>query len=193
MKITEAEASQRLWRDVSTFERAVYTACTLKPTQPQFDAMVSLAFNIGSSAFARSTVLRAHNAGDFAAASRAFSLWNKAGGKELRGLVRRRADESALYLTPVPSLASLPEPALPPPMPQIIDPERPVRESEINRAAIGAGALGTVSLVGEAGRAAGEVRSGLGDWLVPALLVAVVALCAYIVVQRRRQRKGGWA
>jgi hypothetical protein len=66
--------------------------------------MVSLAFNIGLGGFRTSSVLRAHKAGNTSAAANAFGLWNKAtvDGKlvEMPGLTRRRAAETALYLTP---------------------------------------------------------------------------------------------
>ena len=80
------------------FEKAVLDGLGGKPaSQEQFDAMVCLTYNIGPAAFARSTVLRKHNAGDFPAAAKAFLMWNKAGGKVLRGLTRRREAEAALY------------------------------------------------------------------------------------------------
>jgi lysozyme len=66
-------------------------------TDNQFSAMVSLAYNIGVGAFARSTVARKHNEGDHQAAAEAFALWNKAGGRVLAGLVRRRKEEADLY------------------------------------------------------------------------------------------------
>lgn len=60
-------------------------------------ALTSLAYNIGLSALARSTVLKRHRAGDYAGAADAFAMWNKAGGKVLAGLTRRRAAEAELY------------------------------------------------------------------------------------------------
>lgn len=104
-RITVEEAERLLSEDLATFERGVLRLCTLPPNQNQFDAFVSLAFNIGLGAFGRSTALRRHNEGDFDAAAGAIEMWNRAtvNGKRvvLRGLVARRADEKALYLTPV--------------------------------------------------------------------------------------------
>jgi lysozyme len=101
-------------------------------TQHEFDAMVSLAFNIGLGGFEKSTVLRLHKAGDKTGAARAFALWNKAtvGGKlvEMPGLTRRRAAEAALYLTPDPLTVT--EPAPPPPMPQAVAPEKSAASSK---------------------------------------------------------------
>ena len=68
-----------------------------KPTQGQFDAMVSLAYNIGVDSFGGSSVLRNFNAGNDAAAVASFALWNKAAGKVMPGLVRRRASEALAY------------------------------------------------------------------------------------------------
>jgi len=96
MKITEAQAEKMLRDDLARFERRV-TALAKAPTQEQFDAMVALAFNIGEDGFAKSSVLRAHNAQDYVRAGQAFGMWVRAGGKVLKGLVNRRADEAALY------------------------------------------------------------------------------------------------
>lgn len=94
--ITEATADALLQADLDRFEEGV---AQLAPgaTQGQFDAMVSLAFNIGLAAFRKSTVLRRHLAGDHAGAAAAFALWDKAGGRVLAGLQRRRAEEARLY------------------------------------------------------------------------------------------------
>lgn len=65
----------------------------------EFGAMVSLAYNIGLTHFAASTVRREHNLGNKQAAADAFLMWNEAGGQVLAGLDRRRHEERALYLT----------------------------------------------------------------------------------------------
>ena len=96
MEITETQAEQLLRDDLARFEKAVSDAAP-KATQDQFDAMVSLAFNIGIAGFMKSSVLRLHNLGKFQAAADSFALWNKGGGRVLPGLVRRRDDEAHLY------------------------------------------------------------------------------------------------
>lgn len=69
-----------------------------KPATPaQKAALTSLAYNIGLAALGRSTVLKRHRAGDYAGAADAFTMWNRAGGRVLRGLTRRREAESELY------------------------------------------------------------------------------------------------
>lgn len=67
-------------------------------------AFVSLAYNIGAPAFCKSTVARRFNSGDYQGACKAVEMWNKAGGKVLPGLVRRRADERALCERGIPAM-----------------------------------------------------------------------------------------
>ena len=96
MVITEAQADKLLRDDLARFERAVAQTCPVA-TDNQFSAMVSLAFNVGEAAFGKSTLAKLHNAKDYAGAALQFPRWNKAGGKVLAGLTRRRAREQALY------------------------------------------------------------------------------------------------
>ena len=122
--ITPAEADARLVEELRPYEQAVWDGCTAVPSQNQFDAMVLLCFNIGTGGFARSSVLKAHNLGDALAAARAFALWNKSSGVVYAGLVRRRAEESGLYLTPAaghtaPLPLPIPTPPATPPTPML--------------------------------------------------------------------------
>lgn len=96
LTITEAEAEALLRKDLARFEAAV-DAATATASQREFDAMVSFAFNVGIQAFNRSTILQKHRAGDYGGAAAEFARWNKAGGRVLPGLSRRRAAEAALY------------------------------------------------------------------------------------------------
>jgi GH24 family phage-related lysozyme (muramidase) len=68
-----------------------------KPTQNQFDALVSFAYNVGTGALSGSTLLKKHNAGEYLEAQEQFLRWDKAAGKVLAGLIKRRAHEAALY------------------------------------------------------------------------------------------------
>ncbi len=65
--------------------------------QHEFDALVAFAYNVGLGAFRKSTLLRLLNKGDKASAAKQFDRWNKAGGKMLAGLTRRRAAERAMF------------------------------------------------------------------------------------------------
>jgi GH24 family phage-related lysozyme (muramidase) len=99
LTITRAEAEEILKRDLGVFEKAVAAAVTRTPTSDQFSAMVSFTFNVGAGAFRDSTLLRKHNAGDFAGAANEFLRWVYAGSQILPGLQRRRNAERALYLS----------------------------------------------------------------------------------------------
>ncbi|WP_136646558.1 lysozyme [Tabrizicola sp. YIM 78059] len=84
---------------LAPYEAGVRQAMTVPLKQHEWDALVSLCFNIGPQAFARSSVVRHLNAGNRPAAADAFRAWNRAGGRMVEGLVRRRAEERALFLT----------------------------------------------------------------------------------------------
>lgn len=98
--ITQAQADQMLSIDLdNVYGPGVQAAIAGAPTtQNQFDAMVSLAFNIGVAAFKGSSVCRMHVAGNHQAASESFVLWNHAAGRALDALTRRRMAEAALYM-----------------------------------------------------------------------------------------------
>lgn len=96
--ITPAEAEILLLKDLQTAVNAVRRAVRVPVTQNQFDAMVSLAYNIGAGAFAGSDVVRLLNAGNVAGARAAFSNWSRA-GSDPTALASRRADEQALFAT----------------------------------------------------------------------------------------------
>jgi len=98
MKITEAQAEAYLKGDLVTAENAVNGKVTYRIKQNQFDALVSFTYNVGSGNFGSSTLLKKLNQGDITGAANEFDKWNKAGGKVLAGLVRRRAAEKAMFL-----------------------------------------------------------------------------------------------
>jgi len=129
MIITEQQGEMLFRNELAKFERCVMSACTREPNQNQFDAFVSLAYNIGEAGFRKSSVLKHFNAGRDGPASRAFALWNKGGGRVLKGLVRRRAAESGLFMRPMEA----------PPMPQQVTPQ----ESASGTTA----AVGTVGMI----------------------------------------------
>ena len=113
-KVTPSQAEAMLDADLVAWAVGVENVLKVPASQHEFDAMVSLAFNIGLAGFGTSSVLRLHNAGDKIGAARAFALWNKAtvSGKlvELPGLTRRRAAEAAHYLTPdAPGVKDMPQ------------------------------------------------------------------------------------
>lgn len=97
MVITEQEAERLLSVDLSRFEQAVEQTITVPLTDNQFSALVVWAFNIGVNAFKGSTLVKMLNAGDYEAVPTQLMRWNKANGKELPGLTRRRKAEADLF------------------------------------------------------------------------------------------------
>lgn len=95
--ISRQQASDLLANDLATAEEAVRSSVSVPISQPQFDALVSLAYNIGGGNFRRSDVLKYLNAGDYKTAQASFKWWRKAGGKVVKGLVARRAREAAMF------------------------------------------------------------------------------------------------
>lgn len=94
---TQEQADEAFLQDVERFERCVNKAVTVPLTQNEFDALVSLCFNIGCAAFSGSTLVRRLNNSDYDAASEQFARWNRQGAKVLDGLTRRRAAEAELF------------------------------------------------------------------------------------------------
>ena len=95
---TLEQAKQLKAQDLKRFEKIVNNLVKASLTQNQFDALVSLVYNIGPSAFEKSTLLKKLNAGDYQGAADQFIVWNKSGGKVLQGLVDRRTKERKLFL-----------------------------------------------------------------------------------------------
>lgn len=95
---TRADAMNMLRRDIVSRERMVSRGLKRKVTQDQFDALVSLAFNVGAGAVVDSTLMRRLNAGDIHGAADEFLKWDVAGGRHLPGLHTRRVAERKLFL-----------------------------------------------------------------------------------------------
>nr|DAR81646.1 MAG TPA: Lysozyme [Bacteriophage sp.] len=91
--LTDTEIAAEFATQIQTYENAVQNTVKVPLTQSQFNACVSLCYNIGTSAFARSTVVKHLNERKFQAACKAFAMWNKVGGQVNRGLANRRAAE----------------------------------------------------------------------------------------------------
>ena len=98
-KFTKEEVDAILAKDLNRFVRGVSKYCPGVITQGQLDALVSFSFNCGLGTLQRSTLRQKHNRGDFAGAAEEFLKYTKGGGKVLKGLVNRRNDERATYLS----------------------------------------------------------------------------------------------
>ncbi|MDE6314164.1 MAG: glycoside hydrolase family protein [Lachnospiraceae bacterium] len=97
--ITQQRADELMVKDLERFERGVERCVTVPLTQEQFDALVSFSYNLGTGSLQKSTLLRKLNGKDYQGAAQEFVKWNKAGGKVLAGLTRRREAEKAMFLS----------------------------------------------------------------------------------------------
>jgi lysozyme len=165
MKITQEEAEALLAEGLQRFAQGVAPLLKREPTENQFGAMVSLAYNIGVGAFSRSTCLKRFNAGDMEGAAEALTWFNKAGGKTLRGLVRRREEERDLFLSEQFSEKPTAKP----------DPEKqPIQSTTLWSALAGSGGLGVTAF---------QFWQQLETWEKGVVLLAALAL-AWIARER---------
>lgn len=165
MTITEGEAEQYLHDVLGKFSDHISHGFKRTPTDNQFGAMLSLAYNIGPGAFLKSTCLKRFNAGDIDGAAQALTWFNKAGGKALNGLVRRRNAESHLFLKDE-GQASLPSP----------DGERHASKSTTLQAVVGASATvgtTTTAILGQLDQTSQYIV--LGGSVVTVLLLIYIA------------------
>jgi len=97
-RVTKERGAELFRNILKGFEDKVSVLVKVDLTQGQFDALVSFAYNVGTGALAKSTLLRKLNSGDYSGAADEFLRWNKAGGRVLAGLTRRRTAERKLFL-----------------------------------------------------------------------------------------------
>ena len=96
-KITLEEADSLLEKDIAKFEEYVSDNVIVKLNQSQFDALVAWTFNLGPGNLRESTMLKKLNNQEYESVPFEMRRWNKAGGKTLDGLIRRREAESLLF------------------------------------------------------------------------------------------------
>ena len=96
-RISQDQANCFLMQDLYSVERAIFRLVKVKLNQNQFDALCSLIFNIGISAFNKSTLLAKLNKEDYVGAAEQFRRWNKVNNVVMAGLVRRRQAEEDLF------------------------------------------------------------------------------------------------
>ncbi|TCK70087.1 lysozyme [Lonepinella koalarum] len=98
MEITEQQAEELFKSRLPEFENAVRNNVNVPLSQNQYDALVSLAYNIGPTAFSNSTLVKKLNAGDMDGAAEQFMAWRKVGDKDNQGLINRRNREREMFL-----------------------------------------------------------------------------------------------
>lgn len=218
LKITQTRADFLLSEDVNKHGNGVMKA--LGPAaktilQEEFDAFVSLAFNIGVAAFAKSTVCKRYKAGDKAACANAFAMWNKARVKgvlqPVAGLTKRRAEEAALFLSgngrtlvrataeDVPD-ALVPETSI---VPETKDNDRPLVKTKEVIVGSGLGVGGILNTISSFTiEDANQVKNSISEVKVDTPIMqkfhvpemfsgAVVMLGIFIVYKRITERKNG--
>jgi len=99
-RISYDQAEEILTNDLNQAESAVLRLIKTPLTDNQFSALISFTFNLGSGALQRSTLRHKINRGEYLSASNEFHRWVYAGGRKLKGLIRRRFEEYLLFLTP---------------------------------------------------------------------------------------------
>lgn len=92
-RIAPEKALQVAMKDVQQFEGAIKSCVTVPLSQNEYDAFTSLAYNIGSGAFCKSTLVKKLNAGDYTGACNQILRWDLYKGKPLAGLTKRRQEE----------------------------------------------------------------------------------------------------
>lgn len=108
MTITAQEAEKILRNDLKKYEAMVDRNVKSGINENQRGALVSFTYNLGEGNLKKSTLLKRVNAGHFTEAAKWFAPWNKAGGKVLKGLVRRRAAEAQLFIKAVAPTSDIP-------------------------------------------------------------------------------------
>lgn len=191
--MTLNQADRRLAAELEEYADAVRQACKIEPNENQLAALTVCAWNIGIGGIRTSSMIRAHNRGDFQAAARAFGLWNKSGGKVVSGLTRRRAAESALYLKPAGDEHDEVEP-----MPQAVQGESSLMRSPIIQGTVGSATTGIATLASVADQAstaksAWDVLNPLMPYLPYIAIAAILIVAGVVIWNRYQQRKGGWA
>lgn len=94
---SDEKVDERFMHDLLNVEKCINTICKVALTSNQFSSLCSLVFNIGCTAFSRSTLLRELNKGNYISVPNEILRWNKAGGKVVNGLIARRKAEADLW------------------------------------------------------------------------------------------------
>lgn len=172
--ITPKQADDFLLEDVAWVEASINRLVKVPLSQFQFNALCSFVFNIGHAAFAKSTLLKLLNKGDYDAVPAQMARWNKVSGKVVKGLVNRRQAEADLWNVDWKHDLS---------MPQAIDvPDKPLVKSRTMANASVAGMVGTALAVTPAIEPAGEVVKIAQENTQGFLLVVGLAIVAFAVV-----------
>jgi len=163
MAWSKEQADAKLCEQLTAYTTATKAMCTRAPNVNQLAGLVSCDYNIGLEAMRGSTMLKQHNLGNFDNAARAFGLWNEYRDPKTKqlvvspGLTLRRAQEKALYLTPIPDETG----AISQDTPQAVAPESSLARSPINVSSITAGVAAAVPLLSNLGDQADKANTAV--------------------------------
>ena len=172
--ITQAEADWYLEKTIEKFLAQIEPAITASINANELGAFTSLAYNIGPTAFRKSSALRHFNAGNKDKVPNALRMWRKAGGKVVKGLVNRREAEVDLFLTPV-----------------IAEKPAPVRTSAVQSKTLQASVVQGASAVGGA-VAAFQALDGTAQIIAMTGCVVIALLAMFILRERLKAWAAGW-
>ena len=172
--ITQAEADWYLEKTIEKFLEQIKPAITAPINENELGAFTSLAYNIGPTAFRKSSALRHFNAGNKDKVPNALRMWRKAGGKVVKGLVNRREAEVDLFLTPV-----------------IAEQPAPVRTSAVQSKTVQASVVQGASAVGGA-VAAFQALDGTAQIIAMTGCILITLLAMYIMKERLKAWASGW-
>ena len=172
--ITQAEADWYLEKTVEKFLAEIKPAITAPINENELGAFTSLAYNIGPTAFRKSSALRHFNAGNKDRVPTSIRMWRKAGGKVVKGLVNRREAEVDLFLTPV-----------------IAEKTAPARTSPVQSKTLQASVVQGASAVGGA-VAAFQALDGTAQIIAMTGCVVIALLAMFILKERLKAWAAGW-
>ena len=172
--ITQAEADWYLEKTIEKFLAQIKPAITAPINENELGAFTSLAYNIGPTAFRKSSALRHFNAGNKDKVPNALRMWRKAGGKVVKGLVNRREAEVDLFLTPV-----------------VAEKPAPVRTSAVQSKTVQASVVQGASAVGGA-VAAFQVLDGTAQIIAMTGCILITLLAMFIMKERLKAWASGW-
>jgi lysozyme len=179
MTISRDEAEDIFRRDLTKFENHVRFAVKVPISDTQFSALVSFCYNVGPGAFKKSSVLRAVNEGRFDLVPARLALFNKANGKTLKGLVRRRAEEGKMFTEGRDDDDQM-----------VTGAEPSVGKSVFNSTTnVAAGLSGVAAVTSASAQIANDVGSIPLTWLIIGLALVSVAATVWIVKERINKSK----
>lgn len=172
--ITQAEADWYLEKTIEKFLAEIRPVITAPINENELGAFTSLAYNIGPTAFRKSSALRHFNAGNKDRVPTSIRMWRKAGGKVVKGLVNRREAEVDLFLTPV-----------------IDEKPAPARVSPVQSKTLQASVVQGASAVGGA-VAAFQALDGTAQIIAMTGCVLVALTAMFILRERLKAWAKGW-